>query len=238
MKNETIKNVTDLYKMLDAQFRPSKEFWNPFYSDRQRPVPFFNNAPDENLVNYIEKELIPPGKAMELGCGPGRNSIFLAQHGFKVDAFDISEVAINWAKERSQDLNLDINFVVQSVFELEPIEEYDFIYDSGCLHGILPHRRIQYLEMIHKALKPGGQFGLTCFAPGYGDIGGPQFEMSDWDVYQEKSMKGGQAFTEEKIRYLLSDHFDCVELRKMNPMDNTLIFVVPFLWVSLWKKKG
>ncbi|MGG4032395.1 class I SAM-dependent methyltransferase [Paenibacillus cisolokensis] len=238
MNEKTIKNVEDLYKMLDSQFRPSKQFWEPFYSDRTRPVPFFHNKPDENLHAYIASGLIQPGRALELGCGPGRNAIFLHSKGFRVDAVDISQAAIDWAKERAHELLYPIHFQCRSVFELEPREKYDFVYDSGCMHGILPHRRIQYLNMIYNGLKPGGHFGLTCFAPGFGDIGGPQFTMSDWDVYEEKTMKGGLAFTAEKIRYLLSDNFECIELRMMNEMDeDSDLFGVPFLWTSLWRKK-
>ncbi|MCJ8010786.1 class I SAM-dependent methyltransferase [Paenibacillus sp. KQZ6P-2] len=235
---KTIKNVEDLYAMLDSQFRASEQFWDPFYSDRERPVPFFHNKPDENLQSYLSRGLIQPGRAMELGCGPGRNAIFLHRNGFKVDAFDISQVAIDWAKERASELTYNIHFQCQSVFELKPNEEYDLVYDSGCLHGILPHRRIQYLKMIYSGLKPGGYFGLTCFAPGFGDVGGPEFNLSDWDVYEVNSMKGGLAFTEEKIRYLLSDYFECIELRMMNEMDkDSDLFGVPFLWTSLWRKK-
>jgi cyclopropane fatty-acyl-phospholipid synthase-like methyltransferase len=180
--------------------------------------------------------MIKNGKAMELGCGPGRNAIYLALNGFSVDAFDLSETAIEWAKERANERGLAINFICQSVFEIKPQEEYDFIYDSGCMHHILPHRRIQYLDMIYSGLKPGGYFGLTCFAPGYGEIGGPQFEMSDWDVYEAKSMKGGLAL--EKITYLLRDYFECIELRMMKEMnDREQFFGVPFLWISLEEER-
>lgn len=51
-------------------------------------------------------------------------------------------------------------------------------------------------------------------------------------------MKGGLAFTEEKIRYLLSDYFECVEIRMMETMDQQSDqFGVPFLWTSLWLKR-
>ncbi|WP_156922168.1 class I SAM-dependent methyltransferase [Cohnella thermotolerans] len=150
----------------------------------------------------------------------------------------MSQVAIDWAKERAIELALDINFKCQSVFDLNPINEFDLIYDSGCMHGILPHRRIQCLNMIYNGLKSGGYFGLTCFAPGYGEVGGPQFTMNDWEVYEEKTMKGGLAFSDEKIRYLMSDYFECTELRIMEAKDQESdLFGVPFLWTSLWRKK-
>lgn len=49
-----------------------------------------------------------------------------------------------------------------------------------------------YIEMVHNALKTGGYSGLTCCAPGFTEIGGA-LEISDWDVYRDRSMKGGHA---------------------------------------------
>ena len=40
-----------------------------------------------------------PGRVLELGCGPGRNAIYMAEKGYKVDAIDISEHAIEWGKD-------------------------------------------------------------------------------------------------------------------------------------------
>jgi len=91
--------------------------------------------------------------------------------------------------------------------------------------------------MIHNALKTGGYFGLTCFAPGFTEIGGA-LEISDWEVYREKSMKGGQAYSKEKLHELLEDYFEIVEFRSMTTCNESdEIFGVPFLWASLWRKK-
>ena len=238
MTNEIIKNMDDVLTMLDSIVFGKPGFWDKFYSDRGRNVPFFANVPDENLVSYVERGLIPTGKALDLGCGPGRNALYLAKMGFDVDAVDSSKEAIGWAGERAKESGVSVNFLCKSVFEIEDRETYDFIYDSGCMHHLLPHRRIQYVAMIRRALKPEGYFGLTCFAPGYSDEGGPVREMTDWDVYREKTMNGGLAFSEAKIRALFADWFDNVEFRPMdvrNGRDD--LFAVRFLWTSLWRKK-
>ncbi|WP_255304283.1 class I SAM-dependent methyltransferase, partial [Streptococcus sobrinus] len=65
--------------------------WDTFYNDRKKKIPFFINAPDENLVSYFEKGLLQPGKVLELGCGPGRNAIYFAQQGCSVDAVDSAQ---------------------------------------------------------------------------------------------------------------------------------------------------
>ena len=104
-------------EMLDDFLREPKEFWENFYMDKNKEIPFFKiKGPDENLVEYMENELIVPGRVLELGCGPGRNAIYMAQKGYKVDAIDISEHAIEWAKERANEVGVDINFLCTSLF--------------------------------------------------------------------------------------------------------------------------
>ncbi len=80
----------------------------------KKDVPFFENVPDENLVSYIQKKRVSKGKVLELGCGPGRNAIYLANEGFDVTAVDLSIEGINWAKERALAKGVEINlFVIQ-----------------------------------------------------------------------------------------------------------------------------
>ncbi|AKG36165.1 class I SAM-dependent methyltransferase [Paenibacillus durus] len=237
MSTEIIKKPEDVLTMLDSLMREPAPFWNHFYSDRTKRIPFFVEYPDENLVSYIESGMLNKGRMLELGCGPGRNAIYATLNGYAVDAIDISEEAITWAMERAKERNISVNFECKSVFNLQYMEEFDFVYDSGCLHHLWPHRRVGYIQMISNALKSKGYFGLTCFAPGFTEIGGA-YELTDWEIYRERSMKGGQAYSKEKLIDILGDYFDLIELRAMNECnDLDMKFGVPFLWASLWRKK-
>ncbi len=187
---ETIRSYEDLLQMLVHLIKEESQFdWDNFYSDRDRKVPFFVNHPDENLVEYFETKMVSSGKVLDLGCGPGRNALYLAENGFLVDAVDQSEEGLNWAKERSVEKKMHVNFIKDNIFEMN-FEEgtYDLVYDSGCFHHIPPHRRMNYINLVQRALKPGGYFALTCFVEG-GELGGS--DISDWEVYRGKSMRGG-----------------------------------------------
>lgn len=213
---ETIHSYEDLLTMLDHLLKEESEFnWDHFYSDREKKVPFFENHPDENLVEYIGEERLVAGKALELGCGPGRNAIYLAGNGFYVDAVDQSAEGLGWAEERAKEQKVQVNFVQRNIFNLD-IEEgtYDLVYDSGCFHHIPPHRRMSYIDLVKKALKPGGYFALTCFVLG-GELGGAA--ISDFEVYRSRSMRGGLGFTEEKLKEIFHD-FKAIEIRKMRDM--------------------
>lgn len=232
MAKEIINNE-DLYEMLDGLLREPRAFWNDFYEDRNKEILFFKvKGPDENLVSYIDNGLLPK-RVLEIGCGPGRNAIFLAKKGCAVDAIDISENALDWARERAISENVEINFRHSSLFdyEMEP-ETYDFIYDCGLFHHLAPHRRLSYVETIKKALKKGGHFGLVCFNPNGAT------ETFDWDVYTHRSMNGGIGYSEERLRRLFEECFDILEFKEMiKVLQPAEVFGEDFLWTTLMKVK-
>ena len=207
-----ITEQEDLLIVLDSLLREPKFFWDDFYRDRKREVPFFTVKPDENLVEYVERNIFKQGNVLELGCGPGRNAIYLANKGFAVDAVDISKETIQWASERAKKENIDVNFICQNIFELNIQEDsYDIVYDSGCFHHISPHRRLSYIQLIQRALKSGGYFAITCFSPN-GEYGGAT--ISDEEVYRSLSLKGGLGYDETKLRAVFKG-FKEIEIRQM-----------------------
>lgn len=233
--DEFITSTEDILNMLDAQLREPTQFWNEFYNDRTKGIPFFTIAADENLVSYFTKGIVQVGNVLELGCGAGRNALFMAQQGCAVKAVDLSEVALQWAKERSAEQRLDIQFVQANLFDLDfPENEYDFIYDAGCFHHIAPHRRIQYVELVHRALKRGGYFALNCFAEN-GVYGGSN--ISDWDVYRNRSLQGGLGYTKEKLQSIFKD-FQEIEIREMQPIAQpSELFGLEGFIVSIFRKE-
>lgn len=97
-------------------------------------------------------EVLPPGRALDLACGPGRNSLYLAGLGWQVTAVDRSPVAIQLLRERSGGLDIDIRQadLERGEFNLEP-ESADLICDTLYLQRDL-------IPAIRAALRPGGVF--------------------------------------------------------------------------------
>jgi cyclopropane fatty-acyl-phospholipid synthase-like methyltransferase len=230
---KSILNYVDLLDMLDDFLREPKEFWENFYEDRTKGIPFFRiKGPDENLVEYFNNGLAPK-RVLELGCGPGRNAIYMAKKGCEVDALDISANAINWARERSNEEGVSIHFHCINLFDFEfDPHSYDFVYDCGLLHHLAPHRRLTYFEMIKKALKKDGHLGIVCF-----NTDGA-LDTSDWDVYKEKSLKRGIGYTEERLKAVFENDFTIKDFRKMKKITQPAeVFGEDFLWVSLMQLK-
>lgn len=233
-----IKNSNDLLIMLDQLFRQPAPRWDKFYEDKTKEIPFFVDYPDENLVKYYDTGMLRPKKVLELGSGNGRNAIYMTQQGSRLDAVDISQEAITWAKENASKQDVSVNFICSDIFELDLSDDYyDFVYDSGLLHHLPPHQRFQYIEQINKTLKSNGLFGIVCFAPGFEEIGGAE-SKSDENIYKVNSMQGGIAYSKEDLREILSDYFEELEIRHMRECSNEeKLFGKKFLWASLWRKK-
>jgi SAM-dependent methyltransferase len=226
-----VRTVDDLLDMLDQLFDARAGRWDRFYADRDRPVPFFAAKPDENLVSYVERGLIRPGRALDLGCGPGRNALYLASAGFEVDAVDLSSAAIDWARQRADEAGAAIRFHQGNAFHLPELTgPYDLVYDSGCFHHLPPHRRISYLAMLDRALARGGHFGLTCF------VTEECTNRPDLDYYRTPALDGGLGYSPEELRAIFADLTE-VELRRMRELpDDDPRMGVPFLWTALFAK--
>ncbi|PRR78611.1 Cyclopropane-fatty-acyl-phospholipid synthase [Clostridium liquoris] len=233
INSEIIRTENDIPIMLDNLLeRRDNEWWSNFYATKEKPIPFFKNSPDENLISYFNRGLLKQGKALDIGCGNGRNSLYLAQKGFKVYGVDFSKTSIEWAKQMANEKSLEISFLCQSVFDFkdEP-ESFDFIYDAGCFHHIKPHKRNQYLNTILKYLKQDGYFAMACF-----NLKGGA-NISDYDVYRDCSMHGGLGFSKYKLKTILEPYFEIIEFREMKESSDESVFGKSFLWIVLMKKK-
>lgn len=242
--HRNIRTVDDVLKLMDELFAPEADrwtaggstWWDDFYTDRTKPVPFFVDKADESLAANLERGLIRPGRALDLGCGPGRNAVHLAAAGFEVDAVDLSPTALGWAEERAREAGADVRFHCGDAFELTAAElggPYDLIHDSGCFHHLPPHRRVSYLALLDRVLAPGGHFSLTCFASGA--MGS---ELPDADFYRggRPGLHGGLAYTPESLRRIFSGLTE-VELRRMrDEAPGSEYFGEPFLWTALFRR--
>ncbi|MET7930729.1 class I SAM-dependent methyltransferase [Streptomyces sp. NPDC055059] len=240
--DRNIRSVDDVLTLLDGLFAPEADrwtggaatWWDGFYADRTRPVPFFADKPDENLVSYLRRGLVTPGRALDLGCGPGRNAIHLAAQGFEVDAVDLSPEAVAWAEERAVEAGAAVSFHCGDAFALADAElrgPYDLIYDSGCFHHLPPHRRISYLDLLDRTLAPGGQLALTCFA-----AGAMGSEVADADLYRGSGLHGGLAYTPESLRWIFSGLTEVEQRRMRDEAPESPSFGEPFLWTALFRQ--
>lgn len=97
------------------------------------------------------------GKALDLGCGTGSHSIFLAQQGFTVTGIDISPTAIRLAREKALQAAVKAEFIVQDVTRLDLLHgPYDVALDVGCLHGLNAAGQQRYAAGLPRLLPSSG----------------------------------------------------------------------------------
>ena len=103
-------------------------------------------------------EVVPT--VLELGCGTGVASCFLAARGFRVDAIDIISDAIETAKKVAAERGIDVNYAVQDACTLpRQGKRYDIIVDSYCLQCIvLEEDRARVFGNVRARLKPEGYY--------------------------------------------------------------------------------
>lgn len=210
------------------------QWWTDFYLNKNRKCPFFTKNPNEDIVEIFENKILPPNAtALELGCGNGRNSVYLSLKGISIEGLDFSDSSLKIAREHALQSNANAIFHQTSIFDFTYKNcFYDFIYDCGCFHHIPPHRRPDYIDIVKNGLKPHALFSLVCFAPGGGS------DYSDIDVYKNRSMAGGLSFTEDSLQSIFKESFYDIQIRRMKELpEESGMFGKDFIWVVRMRNK-
>ncbi|RMG89608.1 MAG: class I SAM-dependent methyltransferase [Chloroflexi bacterium] len=124
-------------------------------------VPWDDPLPPPEVMDMVAK--LPAGRALDLGCGYGRSAIYLARHGWQVDAVDFIPAAIAEARRRAKVAGVAgrIRFHVASVAELGFLEPfYDLAIDVGCLHALTDEDRVGYRNGLVRLLPAGSWYLL------------------------------------------------------------------------------
>ena len=138
-----------------------KLFYNAWY--RFGHPPWVGDARPE-LVSLVTDGTLPPGRAIDLGCGEGDNAIFLAQHGFDVTAVDFAPAAIARARAKAAAAGVTVDFVVDDLTSLTQVNgEFDVLVDYGSLDDLGMRERDAYMEAVVPLARPGAAFLLWCF---------------------------------------------------------------------------
>ncbi len=137
------------------------EGWDQRY--QQGDTPWDTGTVSAELARVLDAGEVPAGRAIELGCGSGTNSVYLARRGFEVFGFDLSSVAIESARQRAKQENVKVEFQAADVCDLAwPQPPVDFLFDRGCYHCV---RRVDlpgYLRTVAAVVRPGGKFLLLA----------------------------------------------------------------------------
>jgi len=124
---------------------------------------------------------LTPGTALDLGCGTGDNSIYLAKHGWQVTGVDFVAKAVEKARAKAEADKLTVNFARADVTRLSSEgvgTNFGLIVDNGCLHGMSPEDRNAYVREVTAVAAPGARLLLVEFVTG-GSYGVPGIDPDE-----------------------------------------------------------
>lgn len=130
-------------------------------------------AVDGLLSPQLHRILIP-------GCGRGHEVVALAQLGFDVTGIDLAPSAIQALKTSLNAAGVSASVVQANIFDYQPADKFDVIYEQTCLCAIEPDQRRAYVRQMQDWLKPGGMLLFSMMQTGA--QGGPPYDCALMDM--------------------------------------------------------
>jgi len=134
------------------------------------------DIPDTWIVPFVEgPRRLEPGRALDLGCGAGRNTRYLIRHGWDAIGIDMLGAAIDKARSQAVDIAAKARFLQGDVTRLADLDigdGFSLIIDSGCYYGISGDQRDGYATGVTRIAAPGALLLMAGFTKIRGLIAG------------------------------------------------------------------
>lgn len=136
------------------------------YDDGYRQCECFWGKEPGSLIGTLEnyRSELAAMRVWDIGCGEGKNAIYLARKGAIVDAWDVSELAIQNGKRAWRDSNA-VNWTLGDIRSAQPnSEHYDLVVMYGLLHCLSDKAEVRLcVEKSMAATKSGGLHVMVAF---------------------------------------------------------------------------
>ena len=123
----------------------------------QTEIELFGSPYDE-FREFVALNAMKGAKALDVGCGQGRDALMLAHYGYEVTGVDSSEVGIAQMVKEAKSRNLSVNGIVQNFYEYETTARYDAIILDSILHFKKADRKkeLMLLDRLFSYLNENG----------------------------------------------------------------------------------
>lgn len=129
---------------------------------------------------------------LDIGCGEGKDAVYLAQKGCAVTAFDLTESGIRKTKLLAEHRGVNVNAFVADINSFEVDGPFDVIYSTGSIQYLFEKNIDPFFRKIHSLTKLGGFVYFNVF------VDKPFLPLPpDWDK-EEKMWHTGELFTHFK----------------------------------------
>jgi SAM-dependent methyltransferase len=149
--------------------------------------PWDIGRPQREFVKLAEAGEIR-GVVIDVGCGTGEHSIFLASLGHPTLGVDAAPLAIQKAKAKASSRRSKAEFIVADALDLETLERrFDTAVDCGLFHVFSDADRKAYVKSLASVLKPGGRYFMLCFSDDEPDFWGGPRRVSKAEIFESFS---------------------------------------------------
>lgn len=125
--------------------RTDRELWNERYRTGE-----YHHDGDAAQVLRRAHDWLPPGRALDVAAGAGRNALYLAEQGYRVDAVDIADEGLAIGRERASQRGLHVNWIQAD------LEEFPVPTDAYAVICMIGYYDVELLESLGSALVDGG----------------------------------------------------------------------------------
>jgi ubiquinone/menaquinone biosynthesis C-methylase UbiE len=182
-----------------------KNHWEKIYSTKQpNEVSWTQEVPKTSLDFIHNANLSKSASIIDIGGGDSKLVDYLLAEGFEnITVLDISEQALERAKQRLGDKAQKVNWIATNIMEFEPPNAYDLWHDRAAFHFLTTEPQIvKYLSTARKAVKENGVVTIGTFS-----TDGPK-KCSGLDIkqYSEETLTSELQNGFEKIKCVTEDH--------------------------------
>lgn len=155
--NDIIDKINSFDAGYDEGYKVVEKFWG------EKPANFVKRVADI----YSGKKNV---KCLDLGCGNGKNAIYLSNSGFDVTAMDVSYYGINEARRLCD----KVNWIIRDIRKYYAEEEkYDIVVLTGSLHCLSTYEEVEnVINSVKKSTKQGGYNVISAFNNDVQDLSG------------------------------------------------------------------
>jgi SAM-dependent methyltransferase len=163
-------------------------------------VPWDRRAPHPLLVDWVERQPATSGLTLVVGSGLGDDAAFLAAHGYRVIAFDISRSAIESARRRFPTSPVDFRTADLLNPPAEWRQHFDLVVETYTTQSLPVRLRPTVVLHVGRFVAPGGKLVVLAVARDVDEpVDGPPWPLSRADI-ESFAVEGLEVLSLDEIR--------------------------------------